>query len=174
MGRHRRREHALTVTSSLCPCSSKGAPISADQGNARDEDRIRAIIDDRVEALRARDANALRSHDAPDILSYDVVNPLRYAGSDALQNRAESWISAFNGPVGCEIRDLGIAVGGDVAFAHSLNRVTGTTADGGTINMWARATVCFRKFDGAWLVTHEHTSVPFDPLTGSASLGLTP
>lgn len=148
--------------------------MSTDQGKAREEDRIRAILDDRVEALRTRDANALRSHDAPDILSFDVVNPLRYAGTDVLRSRAESWLSSFNGPVGCEIRDLSIAVGGDVAFAHSLNRVNGTTTNGGTIGMWVRSTVCFRKIDDAWLVTHEHTSVPFDGETGNASLDLTP
>jgi ketosteroid isomerase-like protein len=28
--------------------------------------------------------------------------------------------------------------------------------------MWWRATICYRKVDGAWQVTHEHASVPFD------------
>jgi hypothetical protein len=28
--------------------------------------------------------------------------------------------------------------------------------------MWWRTTICFRKIDGKWMVTHEHNSVPFD------------
>jgi ketosteroid isomerase-like protein len=31
------------------------------------------------------------------------------------------------------------------------------------MEMWFRATVCFRKNGGKWLVTHEHASVPFYP-----------
>ena len=40
--------------------------------------------------------------------------------------------------------------------------------------MWVRTTVCFRKIDGTWLITHEHNSVPFNPETGKASLDLAP
>ncbi len=34
-------------------------------------------------------------------------------------------------------------------------------ADGEKVDMWLRETLCFRKIDGRWLVTHEHASVPF-------------
>ena len=40
--------------------------------------------------------------------------------------------------------------------------------------MWIRATLCYRKIDGKWMVTHEHVSVPFDPESGQASLDLKP
>jgi ketosteroid isomerase-like protein len=40
--------------------------------------------------------------------------------------------------------------------------------------MWLRSTVCYRKIDGRWLVTHQHSSVPFDGETGKASLQLEP
>jgi ketosteroid isomerase-like protein len=40
--------------------------------------------------------------------------------------------------------------------------------------MWWRTTVCFRKLDGKWMVTHEHNSVPFDVESGKASLDLKP
>ena len=49
-----------------------------------------------------------------------------------------------------------------MAFSHSLNRVSATTTDGEKLDMWWRATVCYRKIDGKWMVTHEHASVPFD------------
>jgi ketosteroid isomerase-like protein len=40
--------------------------------------------------------------------------------------------------------------------------------------MWVRFTVCLRKIDGHWMVTHEHASVPFDVETGRASVDLAP
>ena len=61
-----------------------------------------------------------------------------------------------------------------VFFSHSLNRVSGTRTDGKEIDMYWRATVCYRKIDGKWVVTHEHNSVPFDPESGRASLDFKP
>ncbi|MBA3249512.1 MAG: nuclear transport factor 2 family protein [Geodermatophilaceae bacterium] len=40
--------------------------------------------------------------------------------------------------------------------------------------MWVRATVCWRRDDEGWRIVHEHESVPFDPETGAAQLGLAP
>ena len=65
-------------------------------------------------------------------------------------------------------------MGDDVAFSHSLNHVSATTKDGQRLDMYWRATVCFRKLDGSWTVTHTHSSVPFDMETGQASLDLEP
>jgi uncharacterized protein (TIGR02246 family) len=137
-------------------------------------EEIRKLVEDRVRSVRAKDVEAATSHAAPDVMAFDVVDPLRYAGSDALKKRTEEWFSSFDGPISFEVRDLSIASGGDVAFSHSLNRVTGTKTDGKRIEMWWRATVCYRRMEGRWLITHEHNSVPFDPQTGRASLELRP
>jgi ketosteroid isomerase-like protein len=112
------------------------------------------------------------SNHAADILLFDVVNPLQYAGSSTVRKRAEEWFSLHTGPIGYEIRDLTIATGDDVAFCHYLYRASGTRTDGAKVDMWVRTTVCFRKTNGTWTVTHEHESVPFDPVTGKASLDL--
>jgi len=139
-----------------------------------DEIQIRALIDDRAKAVRAKDSNGAVSSVAPDILSFDVVNPLQHIGSDASRRRAEEWFSSFQGPVGFEIRDLNITAGDDVAFSHGLSHVSATRKDGVELDMWWRTTVCFRKVDGKWMVTHEHNSVPFDMESGKASLDLKP
>jgi ketosteroid isomerase-like protein len=111
---------------------------------------------------------------APDIVSFDVVNPLRYLGADSSRQRATEWLGSFEGPIGLEISDLVIAQSGDVAFAFGLNHVSATRSDGGKLDMWWRVTLCFRKNDGKWTITHEHNSVPFDMVTGKASLDLKP
>jgi ketosteroid isomerase-like protein len=70
------------------------------------------------------------------------------------------------------LRNLSITVGDDVAFCHSLNGVSGTSKSGAKVDMWWRATNCFRKIDGTWLVTHGHSSEPFDMKSGKALLDL--
>ena len=141
---------------------------------AQDETQIRALIDGWAKAVRAKDVNGAIASLAPDILSFDVVNPLQRVGSDASGQRAKEWFSSFEGPIGYEIRNLSITASNDVAFSHGLSHVSATRVDGGQLDMWWRTTVCFRKVDGKWMVTHEHNSVPFDVQTGKASLDLQP
>jgi uncharacterized protein (TIGR02246 family) len=139
-----------------------------------DEAQIRKLIADREKAVRTKDVNTAISNLAPDILSFDVVDPLQHIGSDASKKRAEQWFSSFQDPIGYEIRDLRITAGDNVAFSHGLSHVSATRTQGGQLDMWWRTTVCFRKIDGKWMVTHEHNSVPFDVESGKASLNLKP
>ena len=63
----------------------------------------------------------------------------------------------------------------DVAFAHSLNRLSGTLTGGTTATgFWVRATTCFRKVNGHWLIAHDHVSMPLDLTTGTPLLNLEP
>ena len=57
--------------------------------------------------------------------------------------------------------DLTLEVGGDIAFARGLGHMTGTKKDGAKVDLWARVTVGLNRRDGAWKITHQHTSVPF-------------
>jgi len=148
--------------------------VTAQGRRANDEARIRALIDDQAKAIRTKDIDGSVACYAPDVLLFDVVNPLQYVGSEAARKRLAEWFSSFRGPIDYELRDLSITTGDDAAFAHSLNRVSATTTDGRKLDMWWRATVCYRKLDGQWMVTHEHASVPFDVASGQASLDLKP
>ena len=80
----------------------------------------------------------------------------------------------YDGRIGYEVRDLRIAAGDDIAFAHFLYHVTGTMTDGNKVDMWVRTTIGLQKTDGVWVITHEHNSVPFDAESGKASLDLPP
>lgn len=148
--------------------------MTTENCRAANESEIRALIDDRTKAVRAKDSVGATSGIAPDILTFDVVNPLQQIGSTASRKRADEWFSSFRDQIGYEIRDLDITAGDDVAFSHGLYRVSATKTDGGQLDMWWRTTVCFRKVEGKWMVTHEHNSVPFDPKGGKASLDLEP
>jgi ketosteroid isomerase-like protein len=138
-----------------------------------DEAEIRGLIDGWLSALRAKDVDGRTSSYAEDVVIYDVVDPLRRVGLEELKGRLAEWFSTFQGPVSCEIRDLEIAVSGDVAFFFGLNRFSGTTVRG-ALDMWVRSTTCLRKIESRWMVVLEHTSVPFDGGTGKASTDLKP
>jgi ketosteroid isomerase-like protein len=137
-------------------------------------EEIRRLVDKRLEAIRAKDVEGATSMAAPDYILFDVVEPLRSTGANASIRRAEEWFSTFRGPIGYEIRDLQITAADGVGFSYGLNHVSATRTDGNRLDMWWRATVCYRRIDGRWRITHEHNSVPFDVTNGQASLGLEP
>jgi ketosteroid isomerase-like protein len=128
-----------------------------------DEAQIRTLIDEQVAAMRGGDADWLVARYTPDPVTYDLAPPLRHTGADVRDPRGlRAWFATFDGPVDYEVRDLAVTVGGDVAFCHSLNRLSATPR-GMTepFDLWFRSTVCLRKQDGSWRVAHEHTSTPF-------------
>jgi ketosteroid isomerase-like protein len=136
--------------------------------------QIRSLIEGWTEALRAKDVAGRTAHYADDVLIFDVVNPGQHAGLDALRQRLAQWFSTFDGPIGCEVRDLHITADEHVAFCRSLQRFRGSLANGGTLDMLVRYTTCLGKTDSDWAVTHEHASTPFDPATGLASVATPP
>ena len=124
--------------------------------HAVDEAAIRQRIGELVEAVSAMDLNGVKLAYAPDIVSFDIVPPLRHVGAAA---KWQNWVDVFTvyqRPLGYETRDLTITVGDDVAFAHSLNRISGTLKNGNSADYWVRWTACFRKIDGNWLIAHDH------------------
>ena len=70
------------------------------------------------------------------------------------------WFATWRGLIGYEIGDLKIAVGDGIAYCHSLSRWTGARTDGEDTDIWFRETICLRKVNGQWLITHIHESVP--------------
>ena len=139
-----------------------------------DEARIRQHIDKIVEGLRAKDLEGLKQLYATDIVSFDVEPPLQHVGIDA---KLENWAKAFAifRDLTYDVRDLALTVGDDLAFGHFFGRLSGTLNDGTVAGgMWVRATVCFRKTAGNWLIAHDQVSVPFDIVSGAGVVDLEP
>jgi uncharacterized protein (TIGR02246 family) len=152
----------------------KDEEADAAHGQAIGETEIRALLDHVATAIRAKDVGALMAHYAPDVMTFDLLSPLQYTGAEAIGKRVSQWFSSFQGPIGYEMRNLSITAGDDIAFCHSLNGSSGTSKDGAKVDMWWRATNGLRKIDGKWLITHSHSSEPFDTKTGKALLDLKP
>ncbi|HEY4125160.1 MAG TPA: nuclear transport factor 2 family protein [Rhizomicrobium sp.] len=128
----------------------------------RDEAQIRSILNEAEKALYSKDADAIVAHYADDIVIANLAPPLCRQGAAARDTAGiEQWLDTWKGPIGWEARDLHIEIGGDIAFAHGLNRMSGTKRDGGTPVLWTRSTYCFRRENGEWKIVHNHNSVPF-------------
>ncbi len=127
-----------------------------------DEALVRQVLEARAQAIRTKNTDAVLSCYTDDLLVFELAPPLSIGAKEALDRRSqEQWFRAWRGPIGWETRDLSITVGGDVAFSHALNRLTGTSVRGERTDLWVRQTIGFRKVDGTWKIAHEHTSVPF-------------
>ncbi len=137
-----------------------------------DESEIRQQMDNHIKALCDMDLDSIMTIYAPDILSFDVEGT--YLRTEA---KRKAWVNVFSmiePPLDYEIRDLTITVGDDVAFSHSLNRLSGNLKHEQQIGSWVRYTACFRKIEGNWLITHEQVSMPIDFESGKAIFGLKP
>jgi ketosteroid isomerase-like protein len=140
-----------------------------------DEADIRRRIDKLAGAIRALGLEAVMSIYTTDVVSFDIEPPLQHVGAEAKRRNWERVFAVYEHPLGYEIRDLTITVGDDVAFAHSLNRLSGTLKNGTTTTgFWIRATTCFRKVNSHWFIAHDQASVPLDLTTGGALLNLQP
>ena len=138
------------------------------------ESEIRTLLDQVVEATRTKNIGAVMRHYAPDVLAFDVIDPLQYSGEGVLRRRGAAWFASFDGPIHYELAELKVSAADSVAVCHGLSHVGGTTTKGRELNMWWRTTYALQKRGDRWLVTHVHSSVPFDPNSGSASLSLEP
>ena len=125
------------------------------------EVQIRQLIDCWACAIRDKNIGAAVSHYARDILLYDLAPPLVHRGVDLYRKELAEWFATFQGAVGFKVHDLSITVGDGVAFATSLNHITGKRTNGEQTDVWVRATIGFAKEEGGWKATHEHFSVPF-------------
>jgi ketosteroid isomerase-like protein len=116
--------------------------------------------------LGERDArqrcHGIVSHYAPGNVKFILAPPLQYTRDNPFDKTGlEKWFSSFRGAIDYEKRDFHITAGDEVAFCHSLNRMSATTTEGSNVDLWFRETLGFRKLDGQWRITHEHSSVPF-------------
>jgi ketosteroid isomerase-like protein len=134
---------------------------------------IRQRVQDYAKAVSAKDIDSVMSFFAPDMVSFDLEPPLRYSGAENKRRRWQEGFAAF-ASIAYEVRELNVTAHGELAVVHGLNHFVGTMASGHVTAVWVRWTTCFRYIDGAWLIVHDHVSVPADLKHGQAALNLTP
>ena len=128
----------------------------------QDVAQIRGVLQAFTDALHRRDAAAAVAVYADDAVAYDLAPPLSLEGAQ-LRDPAgiQSWFDTWKSPIESTAKELTIRVGGDIAYAFTLQHMVGTKTDGFDVDLWFRATACFVRRDGQWKIAHVHNSVPF-------------
>ncbi|QUQ64810.1 YybH family protein [Kutzneria sp. CA-103260] len=128
-----------------------------------DIDEIRDVITAAETALKNKDAHGVLDRYTTDVAKFDLAPPLGRSGDDARDlARQQAWFETFDGPVDLQVTELEIEVGGGLAWAHSLNRLSATPK--GTdfaFELWYRASYGLRRTEQGWRIAHEHSSTPF-------------
>ncbi|PXX71077.1 ketosteroid isomerase-like protein [Nocardia tenerifensis] len=125
-----------------------------------EEAQIREFLASCMDAQRSKDIDRVMSFYSPDIVYYDAVAPLRFTGTEEVRRNFVRWFDGYVGPISLETHDLTIVAGEDVAFADMLQLDSGKRRGGIDLPIWVRETVCLRRVDGVWAITHEHISIP--------------
>jgi uncharacterized protein (TIGR02246 family) len=145
-----------------------------EESMASTQSEVEALLESWSGSIRMKDIDRLVALYSPDAVYFDVVPPLQLKGSAAIRSNFLRWFDLWSSAIGAEIRDMTVAAGEDVATAHMLHRTSGTLKSGREVGYWVRATVCCRRSDRGWLITHEHVSLPIDFANGSAVMDLAP
>ncbi|TDC97807.1 nuclear transport factor 2 family protein [Actinomadura sp. 7K507] len=142
---------------------------------ASGEEEVRRVHEDCSRGTAAKDLDALMAGIADDVVSYEHEEPLQYTGVQAVREScARNLDAAGDTRVSLDIPDLTILVRDDLAVAWGLNHVQVTEPGKPAADSWSRGTRVFQRRDGAWLMIHQHVSLPYDPSTGEAKPNLHP
>ena len=138
-----------------------------------DEAQIRQQLGNWKAAFEASDIEKMMSFYAPEIVAFDLMPPIEFVGEDAWRANWVNFFEQFDGNPILELENVEVYCSGDIAFNRGFTRLKGTM-QGQPMDMWVRQTNCFHRIDGAWLIIHDHVSVPVDFSTGMALTDLTP
>jgi ketosteroid isomerase-like protein len=124
------------------------------------EQQIRDVIADWVEDTKKGRKDDVLRHHTTDAVIYDPLPPLRYLSAEDYRKSFDIWWPETTGDGLFDLQDLQIFAGEDTAFAHAILRCGGTHIDGEAFEDLVRLTICFRRLDDRWRITHQHTSMP--------------
>jgi ketosteroid isomerase-like protein len=131
---------------------------------SRTESEVRAVLAEHAAAHAARDAGRLFALYADEPVLFTLAPPLQQTPDTEYGTRSglQAWFDGFAGPVEVEYRDPVVIADGDVAFVHTLARLSATPVGAPEpFSLWLRATFGLRRFGSSWRIVHRHESTPF-------------
>lgn len=130
--------------------------MTTEAGDPQNVSDVRQVFGRWLKAVQSRDIDGVTDAHPADIVMFDV--PGQFNGADEYRQTWADFFKWFGENGVFEPSDLSIAAGDDVAFSHCMIRCEGSQGDGNYLPV--RLTLCYRKIDGQWMITHEHHSVP--------------
>lgn len=125
---------------------------------------IHTVLDKLVAAHATHDAKALFALNTNDMVAYSLAPPLQQGPDTPYGTVAgtQAWFGGFERPMEISFRDPVVTQDGDLAFVHSLTKMTFTRAgESESHSTWYRSTFGLRRIDGSWRIAHRHDSTPF-------------
>lgn len=132
------------------------------QPETADEGQSRALLEAWAAATRQNRKSEVLANHSPGVLIYDVLPPRKYEGAEAYRRSWDEWQPETQGEGQFNLEGLSVTAGSDVAFATCFIRCGGTLPNGHTFQDLVRATFCLQRLKGAWVVSHQHISKPFE------------
>lgn len=136
---------------------------------------VQEVFNSFAQAIKEGDLDGIMSFYSDEIVAYDMMPPLEYTSKKTYR---ESWKKCFTDyfkfPVQFSYENQKISVSGDLAFANGFVHLNARSKDGEQMESWLRNTTCLKKFDGSWMITCEHQSVPLDENTMKGLMDLKP
>jgi uncharacterized protein (TIGR02246 family) len=131
-----------------------------------DEDEIRDLVARWTKGAKTQDLEGVMALYTPDVVAFDAIMALQFKGRDAYRKHWETCFSYMpsHSEMIWDMQDLQVTVDQNLAYYHYVVRC-GCVIDGVEKSGWMRGTGCCRKTKGKWLIAHEHTSSPFDPMS---------
>jgi len=161
---------AFALGASLIPGIAAAGPAATAKAE------IQALEDRFAAAFNAKDLDGIMKvyEPGPNLFVFDVIPPRDYAGWDAYRKDWQDFLGTFKGPIKVTVSDLDIFADANMGYSHSIQHVTGTDTKDKAVDFAVRVTDVYQKIGGAWLIVHEHVSVPVNFDTGKPDMMSTP
>jgi len=124
------------------------------------------------ESAYAKDIDRFMTNYADDVRVFDLWGSWEIRGAATWREGIAGWFDSLGDDrVVVEFDDVEVAVSGELATLSAFVTYSAEAASGERIRqMTNRLSWTLSRQDGAWRVTHEHTSAPVDAETGKVML----
>lgn len=136
--------------------------------SSSDTTAIHALLTAWARAIETKDPDGITAHYTADTILFDAIPPYKTVGKEAIRQAWADCLPYFPDQFTTDLHDVVVQVSGEIAWAHFLLHFSATPSDHPCGQTWMRATVAYQRRAGAWVVEHEHVSVPFNPMNNQA------
>jgi uncharacterized protein (TIGR02246 family) len=137
-----------------------------------DSDDVLELLTVYKESAYAKDVDRFMTMYADDVRVFDLWGSWESTGASAWREGISGWFGSLGDElVLVDFDDVDVSVGGDLASLTAFVDYSAESAAGERVRqMTNRLTWVIARTDGAWRVTHEHTSAPVNDATGTVIL----
>jgi len=137
----------------------------------------RGVLENYKRAVGEKDVEQFLSVYAPDVHIYDCWGNWEIAGASSWKHSVAEWFDGLKEEgafLKVDFNDLVINESSDLAFVHCAVTFAAHDEKSGEKlrQIVNRFTFALRKVNEAWLIIHEHSSLPINPETGKGMFDL--